>query len=93
MELTSSGESLAVVVQLKQDAGGQWCVYVDGTDTHQALPLAPLTLVVQVWLAGEARVMRGNIQLYGTQHAAPVQSNGQLIELVQAWLIGEKRKA
>ena len=90
VELTPSGESLAVVVQLKQDAGGQWCVYVDGSDMHEAFPLAPLTLVVQVWLAGEARVMRGSVQLHGTRHVAPVQSNGELIELVQAWLAGEK---
>jgi hypothetical protein len=63
-------------------------VYADSADTSRAIPLAPLTLVVRLWRSSPAGTLRGSIELHGSDRWAPIQSNGQLEELVRAWLLG-----
>lgn len=91
MEPTSVGESIALIVRLHQAADGQWCVQVEGRGTVETFPLAPATLIVQLWRASDSRVLRGTIQLHGSSHCAAVQGNGQVVELVRAWLLKESQ--
>lgn len=86
MEPTSVGESIALIVRLQQAADGQWCVHVEGQGSAETFPLVPATLIVNLWRSGDSRVLRGTIQLHGSRHCAAVQGNGQVVELVRAWL-------
>jgi len=87
LEPTPSGDSIALVVRLQAAADGGWYLHVDGTNTLEAIPLAPATLIMHLWRASDTRVLRGTIQLCGTKHVAAIQGNAQLIELMRAWLL------
>jgi hypothetical protein len=81
------GKYITVVARLQAAADGRWYVYIDGTNTTQAIPLAPVALVVRLWRASETGLLRGIIRLHGSDHWAPIQSNDRLEELVRAWLL------
>jgi hypothetical protein len=83
----SSGEYIALVVRLQANADGDWYVSVDGTTILDALPLRPLSLVVRLWRATNTGILRGNIRLLESDQWVPIQSNAQLEQLVQAWLL------
>jgi hypothetical protein len=87
MESEPTGDYIAIVVQFRTAADGAWYVYVEGTDKVEAIPLAPLMLVVRLWRANDTHVLRGTIRLHGSDHWAPIQSNAQLEDLVRAWLL------
>ena len=87
MDANLAGEYIAFVVRLEADTGGQWFVHVDGTTQPLVVPVAPLTLAVRLWRTSETGVLRGTIRLQDDRWA-PIQSNGQLEELIRAWLFG-----
>jgi hypothetical protein len=87
MDSEPAGNYITTVVRVQMAADGKWYVYVEGTNTTQAIPLVPVTLVVRLWRASETGLLRGSIRLHGSDHWAPIQSNGQLEELVRAWLL------
>jgi hypothetical protein len=86
VEAITSGEYISLVVRLQTDAEGTWFLHIDGADGQQDLPLVPATLVVRLRRSSPAGPLRGSIRLHGSDHWAPIQSNSQLEELVQAWL-------
>ena len=86
MESEPTGDYIAIVVQLRMAADGTWYVHVEGTDKVEAIPLAPVMLVVRLWRANDTHLLRGTIRLHGSDHWAPIQSNAQLESLVRAWL-------
>lgn len=86
MEPTPIGETMALVIRLRAAADGQWLLDVDGTSTLEALPLLPATFVVQLWRSNTTKVVRGTIQLHGSQHVASIQGNVQLLDLLREWL-------
>src|SRR5262245_45511010 len=88
MEPSSTGEYIALVVQLQAAADGTWRLLVDGADGMQIFPLLPLTLVIRLWRSSDRRLLRGVLRLGGNDRWAPFQSNAQLEELVRAWLLG-----
>ena len=87
MESDSSSDYITLVVQLQMTADGTWYLSVEGTDTVDVIPLVPVILVVRLWRASDTGLLRGTIRLHGSDHWAPIQSNVQLEELVQAWLL------
>ncbi|MEO7911034.1 MAG: hypothetical protein ABIV47_15430 [Roseiflexaceae bacterium] len=87
MEAGSSGEYISLVVRLQAAADGTWYVHVDGANTPHAFALTPITLVVRLWHASSTGTLRGSIRLHDSDHWAPIQSNGQLEELIRAWLL------
>jgi hypothetical protein len=76
-----------LVVRLDVDANGKWCVAIDGTHMLQAIPLVPVTLIVHVWRASDAKILRGSIELHGSRHIVVMQSNAELLDLIHAWLL------
>ena len=88
MEADPAGENIALVIELRQATDGEWYIRVDGTSTIERLPLAPAILVARLWHAHTSGVLRGIIQLHGSDLSAPIQSNVQLERLVRAWLLG-----
>ena len=86
MEPTLIGETMALVIRLRASADGQWLLHIDGTSTLEALPLLPATFVVKLWRSNTTRVVRGTIQLHGSQHVASIQGNVQLLDLLREWL-------
>jgi hypothetical protein len=88
VESEPTGSYLAVVVRLQKTVGGQWFIYVDDTNSTQAIPLVPVTMIVRLWRSSATGPLRGSVRLHGSDHWAPIQSNGQLEELVRAWLLG-----
>ena len=68
-------------------ADGKWYVYIEGANTHQTIQLVPATFVARLWRASDTGTLRGSIRLHGSDHWAPIQSNGQIEELVRAWLL------
>jgi hypothetical protein len=93
VEHTPIGESIALVLRLHEAADGQWLLHVDGTNVAEVIPLAPATLVVQLWRSSNTKVLRGTIQLHGSQHTATIQGNMQLVELIRAWLLPKESGA
>jgi len=87
MEPTPTGDSIALVVRLREEADGRWLLHIDGTSTSEEIPLLPATLVVRLWRSINTTVLRGTIQLHGSDHIATIQGNMQLIELIRAWLL------
>ena len=87
MSAESSGEYIALVVRLQANADGNWSVSVDGTTIIHALPLPPLALIVRLWRSVDTGILRGSIRLSQSDQWAPIQSNVQLEQLVQAWLL------
>jgi hypothetical protein len=87
VETNSSGQYVSLVVRLQAASDGTWYLDVDGSNTAHTIPLLPMTLVVRLWRAGQSGPLRGTIRLHGTDHWAPIQSNGQLEQLVRAWLL------
>jgi len=88
MEPSSSGEYIALVVQLQRTSEGTWQLQVDGADGRRVLPLAPLRLIVRLWRSSDRRLLRGVVRLDGNDQWVPLQSNAQLEALVRAWLLG-----
>jgi hypothetical protein len=88
MESESTGDYIAIVVQLQVAANGKWYVNIDGTHSAKGMPLMPMTLVVRLRRFHDTEVLRGIIRLHGHDRWAPIQSNIQLEELVRSWLSG-----
>ena len=86
VEPASTGKTIALVVRLHGAADGRWYMSINGANVHQELPLMPLTLVLRFWRSNDLRVLRGTIQLHGSRHSAAIQTNEQIIELIQTWL-------
>jgi hypothetical protein len=86
----AAGHYIALVVRLQPSADGRWTIQVDGTSAVAALPLAPATLVVRLWHTPATGVLRGRVELQGTEAWAPIQSNAQLVALVRAWLMSDE---
>ena len=78
----------ALVVRVQPATDGQWYIYVDGTKRVDPILLLPLTLVVRLWRAADTGLLRGRIQLHGSDQWVPIQSNTQLEDLLRAWLFG-----
>jgi hypothetical protein len=89
LEPTPIGDSIALVLRLHETADGQWLLHVEGTSMTETFRLAPATVIVQLWRSSNTKVLRGTIQLHGSQHTATVQGSTQLIELIRAWLLPE----
>ena len=90
MEPTPSGDSIALVVRLREAADGRWLLHIDDASTTAEIQLQPATLVVRLWRSLNTKVLRGTIQLHGSQHVATIQGNMQLIELIRAWLLPDQ---
>ena len=92
MESKQAGDYIAIVVQLRAAAGGNWYVDITGTHHPKALLLMPLTLIMRLWRTGDTQVLRGTIRLQGSDNWAPIQTNAQMEELLRAWLLsGDSR--
>lgn len=89
MQSTPVGDTLLLVVRLHADAEGRWHIDVDGTHTYTSVPLVPATLILHVWRTGDQHLLRGNVELYGSEHSAALQSSDKLVDLLRAWLIRE----
>lgn len=87
MDPEPTGNYVSLVVQLEPAADGKWYVRVDSAGTTQAIPLAPATLIIRLWRTNETGMLRGTIRLHSSNQWAPIQSNGQLEELIRAWLL------
>jgi hypothetical protein len=60
-----------------------------GTHTIEQLRLLPATFLVQLWQTADAELLRGTIELCGSERSAVMQSSGELIDLLQAWMYSE----
>jgi len=60
---------------------------LEGTHAPLDLPLAPLTLVVRVWRSSDSRLLRGQMQIHGSDFWVPIQSHAQLEQLIRTWLL------
>ena len=89
MDLAPVGESMDLVVRLQIDAEGKWYVFIDGAHLPQAIPLAPVTLIIHIWRAGDAKILRGSVELHGSRHIVVIQSNAELLDLLRAWLVSD----
>jgi|GEM_PF-3202837 len=78
-----NGDYTTLVVRVQMAADGMWYVFVDGS--QEALALQPVTFVVRLW-QHSGGVLRGTIRLHNSDQWAPIHSNGQLVELIRAWL-------
>ena len=86
MESGTDDNYITLVLQLQTAADGAWQVSVTGTYTADPIPLVPGILVVRLWRPPDTNLLRGTIRLHNSDHWAPLQSNGQLEELIRAWL-------
>lgn len=86
MDTEPAGEYIALVVRVQPNVDGTWYVYADGVNTAEAFPLVPITLVLRLWRSRATGVLRGGIQLHGSDSWVPIQSNTQIEELVRTWL-------
>jgi hypothetical protein len=86
MELDSVGTTFALVIRLHQGSDGTWRIEVDGPQGQQEFGLNPATLLVQLWRSGDKRILRGSVSLHGTEQSVSIQSNAQLVDLLQTWL-------
>ena len=86
METDSSGNAIALVVQLQLADDGLWHLLIDGSTGSQSFPLAPATLIVRLWRNAERGILRGNIRLHGSNVVAPIQLNTQIETLLRVWL-------
>jgi hypothetical protein len=89
MQAPPIGESSALLVRLYVAADGVWRIHVEGSETTEDIPLAPVTLIIRLWRTNDTRVLRGTIQLHGSSHCATIQGNAQLVKLVRAWLLDD----
>lgn len=80
----SPEEYIAFVLYLRRTSDGVWNLTVDQKDGKQAYALVPITLVVRLWRARVGGILRGAIRLHDSDRWAPIQSNGQLEELIRA---------
>jgi hypothetical protein len=78
VEISTTGNSTTLVVRLQLNEDGIWHVHVEGPQAAQTIHLTPATLIVQLWRAGDANLLRANIRLHGSKHYASIQSNSQL---------------
>ena len=90
MEAVTSGEYISLVVRLQATAEGAWYLHVDGAEGQRDVPLVPVTLVVRLQRASPTGPLRGSIRIHGSDHWAPIQSNGQLEDLIRAWLLSSE---
>jgi hypothetical protein len=89
VEPAPEGDYIALVVSLQAAANGVWSIVVDGTPGMRAIPLAPVKLILRLWRAHDSGTLRGTVRLHGTDRWAPIQSNVQIEQLVQAWLLDD----
>ncbi len=89
MDAESPDEYVALVLRLEQSRDGTWHIAVDGTGQPVQISLMPATLVVRLWRNKTSKLLRGQIQLHGSSHSAPFQSNAQLEALLHAWLLND----
>lgn len=89
MEPSAGAESSTVVVRLAQDAGGGCRISLEGAGESHEYAVMPFTLTVQLWMPAESSLVRAIVRLHGTRHTTVIQSNRQLVELLQAWLGAE----
>ncbi|NTU83375.1 MAG: hypothetical protein HGA45_29065 [Chloroflexales bacterium] len=87
MQLTPTGDTIMLVVRLQPDDDGTWHLHLEGLEPELVLPLAPATLIVQLWRDSGSKLLRGTLRLHGTAHSATIQSNTQLIDLLRSWLM------
>ena len=88
MDLSPVGETLALTLHIGSAEQGSWQIRVGGA-RHSAYALAPATLVISLWCPIDAHVVRGTIQLVGSECRQVVfQSSDQLLELLQHWAGG-----
>lgn len=80
-----AGEYLTLVARLAATTDGSWRISVDGSRTA-GVPLAPATLVMRLWRNPQTGLLRGSVQLLGSDEWAPIQSNAGLERLVRSWL-------
>lgn len=85
MDMPSPGESVTLIVRLHESAAG-WLVTVDSGGRGDHIPLMPTTLLIHLWQPSDASVLRGTVQLLGSQQTAVFQSSAQLVTVVQHWL-------
>jgi hypothetical protein len=83
------GETFVLLVRLYQSSDGTWRIDMHGTHTIERLRLLPATFLVQLWRAADAELLRGTIELCGSERSAVLQGNGELIDLLQAWMYPE----
>lgn len=93
MESSAAVESSTLVVRLCQEAGGGCRLQIEGAGVSHEYALPPFTLSVQLWMPSEAPLLRAILRLHRTRHSAVLQSNRQLVELLQDWLTGEAAQA
>jgi hypothetical protein len=89
VEPAPEGSYIALVVSLQAAADGAWSIVVDGTPGMLSIPLVPVKLILRMWRAHDSGALRGTVRLHGTDRWAPIQSNVQIEQLVQAWLFGD----
>ena len=89
MEWTPIGDTTVLVVRLRAVADGTWSVHIDGSKTFSEIPLAPATLIVQLWRPAKEQVLRGTVELYGSHHRVAFQSGAQLMDLIRTWLLSD----
>lgn len=82
-----AGEYITLVIRLQATSGDGWSVQVESDETAITLPLLPTTFVVRLWRSADTGVLRGTIQLHGTDYSAPIQSNDRIEALLRAWLV------
>ncbi len=85
VEAGPTGDYLTLVVGVRPGTDGTWYVYVAGTHTIPPISLKPATLIVR--LSRSVGMLRGTIQLEGTDFVAPIHTNRQLQALLRAWLV------
>jgi hypothetical protein len=82
------GDYQTLIVRLGTADGGTWHLVVDGSWPMPPIPLAPATLVMRLWRNHESGVLRGSLQLHGSEERALFHCNAALERLVQRWLFG-----
>lgn len=77
-----------LLVDVSKGSDGRWRIVVNDTHRERIYPLVPGGLLIRLWRAPETGILRGTVQLRGTEYEAPIHTNDRLEAMVRDWLAG-----
>lgn len=86
MDAQAGDNYITFIVRLQQSEDGVCRIEVAGAFPVQLVGVTDAPLVIRLWRYRAAGVLRGRIELAGTEYWAPIQSNDQIEALVRQWL-------
>ena len=84
------GQPILLVAELRR-ARGRWRIRVEQANVTAEYALRPTTVVIRLWRSADGRLLRGRLQVAGSDSWAPFQSNDELRHMLGSWLAGEQQ--